>query len=95
MPTTLIINDPRKRTRSILLDLVDPNRYEVTIIRESVEEKQADGSILVRYPTRVIRRIVTWNGETPTGDPLVLGLLQPITEAVLAMEAADEAAANV
>lgn len=103
MPTTITIQDPRPRTREIFLDLSNPNRYVITIVRETVKEVAEDGTIFSRNTTRKIRRVVTFDPvtEAPSGDADIVELLMPIKAIVerleaedIAAEAAREAAAN-
>lgn len=87
MPRSILINDPRPRTRTITIDLSDPERYTIEVIREKVEELE-DGRIISREATMLIREEVTFTekGE-PIGSKEVLGLLGPIQAAIETIEA--------
>ncbi len=91
MPRTIAINDPRFRTRTISIDLSDPLRYRIVIEREVVEEYADSMEIATRSAGLTVVREVIFNRQTgePTGDPLVIALLAPISAAVTQMAAND------
>jgi hypothetical protein len=94
MPTTIVIDDPRPRTRSILLDLSDPYRYRIEVQRETVNEVSGQATVYRRRPTRTITREVLFDKVTdaPSGDADVLALLPQIRALVEKWEAEDVAA---
>jgi len=90
---TTTVSDPRTRTRTIHMDLTSPNRYGITIIRESVREMSDTGQVVARTSTRAIKREITFDAAgVPAGDPLAIALLPQVKAAVEAMEVADIAA---
>lgn len=87
MPRSIIIADPRQRTRSISINLSNPERYVIEVVREQVEELD-DGRIIGRDVTMLISEVVTFDEKGgPIGSHEVLSLLAPIQLAVEAIEA--------
>lgn len=91
MPRTLTLRDPRKRTRSIVIDMADPYHYCIQIEREIVEESADTGEVATRVPAGTILREIIFDRTTdaPTGDEHILACIPDIQAAIEAMEAED------